>query len=121
MCGTYVCNKKKLTIVLFILFLFSFTSCVRKNTENSENNTNSSYDEPKIETEQLVKAKLNPPRTIIKPNRQLAEYLSDLEDNISKTMGTRVKIHHKNGKGKIEIDYYSNDEFERIMEYFKKQ
>lgn len=73
------------------------------------------------ETEQLVKAKLNPPRTIIKPNRQLAEYLSDLEDNISKTMGTRVKIHHKNGKGKIEIDYYSNDEFERIMEYFKKQ
>lgn len=73
------------------------------------------------ETEQLVKAKLNPPRTIIKPNRQLAEYLSDLEDNISKTMGTRVKIHHKNGKGKIEIDYYSNDEFERIMEYLKKQ
>ena len=73
------------------------------------------------ETEQLVKAKLNPPRTIIKPNRQLAEYLSDLEDNISKTMGTRVKIHHKNGNGKIEIDYYSNDEFERIMEYFKKQ
>lgn len=73
------------------------------------------------ETEQLVKAKLNPPRTIIKPNRQLVEYLSDLEDNISKTMGTRVKIHHKNGKGKIEIDYYSNDEFERIVEYFKKQ
>ena len=53
-CGIYKCNKKKLTIVLFILFLFSFTSCVRKNTENSENNTNGSYSEPKIETEQLV-------------------------------------------------------------------
>lgn len=72
-------------------------------------------------TEELVKNKINPPRTIIRPNPQLAEYITDLEDSISKTMGTRVKIRHKNGKGKIEIDYYSNEEFERIMDFLQKQ
>lgn len=72
------------------------------------------------ETEKLVKLKLNPPRRIITPNIQLAEYISDLEDSISKSMGTKVKIRHKNGKGKIEIDYYSNEEFERIMEFLQK-
>jgi len=72
------------------------------------------------ETEKLVKLKLNPPRRIIRPNIQIAEYIADLEDSISKTMGTKVKIRHNNGKGKIEIDYYSNEEFERIMEFLKK-
>lgn len=72
------------------------------------------------ETEQVVKYKLNPPRRIIKPNLQLAQYITDLETDISKAMGTRVKIRHKNGKGKIEIEYYSNDEFERILEILNK-
>ena len=32
-------------------------------------------------------------------------------------MGTKVKINQKNnGKGKIEIEYYSADDFDRIIE-----
>ncbi len=32
-------------------------------------------------------------------------------------MGTKVNISHKNdGKGKIEIEYYSPEEFERLID-----
>ncbi len=35
-------------------------------------------------------------------------------------MGTRVLIHRKkNDKGKIEIEYYSKDELERIRDLFE--
>ena len=35
-------------------------------------------------------------------------------------MGTRVFIHRKkNNTGKIEIEYYSRDELERIIELFE--
>ena len=34
--------------------------------------------------------------------------------------GTKVSINHKaNHKGKIVIDYYSDDELERLMELFQ--
>ena len=33
-------------------------------------------------------------------------------------MGTKVNINHKKGgKGKIEIEYYSQDELERLLNY----
>jgi len=36
-------------------------------------------------------------------------------------MGTKVIIHNKdNNKGKIEIEYYSQDDFERIVDILKK-
>ena len=35
-------------------------------------------------------------------------------------MGTKVSINHKKGgKGKIEIEYYSQEELERIIELFE--
>lgn len=40
-----------------------------------------------------------------------------LEDKLQRKLGTLVKIHYKNsGKGCIEIEYYSNEDFERIMD-----
>ena len=34
-------------------------------------------------------------------------------------MGTKVSINHKTGgKGKIEIEYYSQEELERLLELF---
>ncbi|MFN3780808.1 MAG: ParB/RepB/Spo0J family partition protein [Candidatus Kapaibacteriota bacterium] len=38
------------------------------------------------------------------------------ENEISKVVGTKVRIQNKNNKGKIIIDYYSLDELERIIE-----
>ncbi len=45
----------------------------------------------------------------------------DMEEQLKNIMGTKVVIHNKdNNKGKIEIEYYSQDDFERIMELIKK-
>ena len=39
------------------------------------------------------------------------------EENLKRCLGTKVSIQRKDGnKGKIEIEYYSSDEFERLME-----
>ena len=44
----------------------------------------------------------------------------DLEEKMKAMLGTKVSINHKaNNKGKIVIDYYSNEELERLMELFQ--
>ena len=43
-----------------------------------------------------------------------------LEEKMKNIMGTKVQIHRKkNNKGKIEIEYYSKDELERIIDLFE--
>ncbi len=42
--------------------------------------------------------------------------LTDLEDDLKHVLGTRVSINHGARKGKIEIEYYSRDELERLLE-----
>lgn len=42
-----------------------------------------------------------------------------IEDELKKILGTKVKLSNNNKKGKIMIEYYSNDELERILEIFK--
>lgn len=73
------------------------------------------------ETEKLVKKMLEPP-VKKKPVRNTAEdaIYESLEEKMKGIMGTRVMIHRKkNDKGKIEIEYYSKDELERIIELFE--
>ena len=49
------------------------------------------------------------------------EIYKDLEEKIKTIMGTKVVINRKtNTKGKIEIDYYSVDELDRIMDLFRQ-
>lgn len=44
----------------------------------------------------------------------------NIEEKMKALLGTKVSINHKaNNKGKIVIDYYSNEELERIMELFQ--
>ena len=41
----------------------------------------------------------------------------DLEEKLKNVIGTKVSVNRKNnGKGKIEIEYYSQDELERIID-----
>lgn len=72
------------------------------------------------ETEKLMK-ELDKPE---KPERQKPEndfVYRDLEEKIRKIMGTKVIIKNKNNnKGKIEIEYYSQAELERIYEMLDK-
>ena len=43
-----------------------------------------------------------------------------IESKLREKMGTKVSINHKKGgKGKIEIEYYSQEELERIIELFE--
>lgn len=73
------------------------------------------------ETESLVKRILEPPKEkkIQKNTAEDAVYES-LEERMKGIMGTKVFINRKkNNKGKIEIEYYSKDELERIIDLFE--
>lgn len=71
------------------------------------------------DTEKLVKSINNPKQSKLPiPSSEDAVY-TKLSDNLKEIMGTKVSINHKKGgKGKIEIEYYSQDELERILELF---
>ncbi|MDF2884889.1 MAG: ParB-like partition protein [Clostridiaceae bacterium] len=43
-----------------------------------------------------------------------------VEDKLKNILGTKVKLQANNNKGKITIEYYSNDELERLLEFFYK-
>lgn len=71
------------------------------------------------ETEKLVKEILNPaPEKQEKPVDEAQNLVyQQLEEKIKQIIGSKVAIHRKNNdKGKIEIEYYSKDELERIIE-----
>lgn len=51
-------------------------------------------------------------RKIIK---QTEPYLQDLENNIQQKLGTKVKIKKKGSSGKIVIDFFSEEEFGKII------
>lgn len=69
------------------------------------------------ETETLVKRmKEGEPE---KPVREVDHILLDLEDELTRALGTRVRIVSRGSGGKIEIEYYSDQELERLTEIFK--
>lgn len=73
------------------------------------------------ETEKLVKSILEPADKKVK-STDLAEdaIYESLEEKIKAIVGTKVSINRKkNNKGKIEIEYYSQDELERLIEMFE--
>ncbi|NLK26851.1 MAG: ParB/RepB/Spo0J family partition protein [Clostridiales bacterium] len=73
------------------------------------------------DTEKLVKEMLK-----VKPHKETAVTIEDriiyreLEEKIRNIVGTKVSIRkNKNNTGKIEIDYYSIEELERLIELFQ--
>ena len=54
---------------------------------------------------------------MVKPVVENAFIYQDLEQKMISVIGTKVHVNQKaNGKGKIEIEYYSNAELERIYD-----
>lgn len=47
-------------------------------------------------------------------------HLSDLEEGLKRFLGTKVKIHQRRKGGRIEIEYYTDDDLIRIIEIIKK-
>jgi len=46
-------------------------------------------------------------------------YFSTLAEDLSRRFGTKVCIKRKGQKGKIEIDFYSNDDLDRLLNFFQ--
>ena len=62
---------------------------------------------------QLEKSKPRKKKPII--NEQVKAQLEELENRLSSHLGTKVTLSHNAKKGKIEIEYYGNDDLERIL------
>ncbi len=76
------------------------------------------------DTEKLVKSLQNEKKKSkegkVKIDPKLEAIYKDLEEQLKKIMGTKVLINSKNEKsGKVEIEYYSQDELDRIIDLFK--
>ena len=69
------------------------------------------------ETEKLIKDIKNPKKLKEKKVIENAFIYQDIEEKMKQVLGTKVSVSSKaNGKGKIEIEYYSNSELERMFE-----
>ncbi len=69
------------------------------------------------QTENLIKNMLQAkkPKKKSAIDEEMRRYLVTLEKKMSDSLGTKVKINSKKNRGKIEIEYYNNEDFERIM------
>ena len=73
------------------------------------------------QTEKLVRDLLHPgKKTVRMRDERRMTLLSNLSENLKAALGTKVSI-HQNGKnkGKIEIEYYSDDELDRLYELLR--
>jgi ParB family chromosome partitioning protein len=71
------------------------------------------------EAEALAKRWSEKPKKSITPVKKrgdLESQLSSLQDSLRKYLGTKVHITQKGKRGKIEIEYYSHEDLERIVE-----
>ena len=72
------------------------------------------------QTEALVKALSRQPKEKTKNDQpDIALYLGELEKDLSGTLGRKVKIAHKGKKGKIELEYYGDEDLEVLLAALK--
>ena len=45
----------------------------------------------------------------------LTPYMQQLQERLQSHLGTRVRLHHGEKKGKIEIEYFGNDDLDRVL------
>lgn len=68
------------------------------------------------ETEKMVKLIQKPEVKKEKAEKVKSFIYKDIEEKIKAILGTKVTVDHRsNNKGRISIEYYSNDELERIL------
>lgn len=67
-------------------------------------------------TEALVKKMSGAAKSVAKSEQTQEEdpYVRSLADEFKRALSTKVRIVYNNGRGRIEIDYYSTDELERL-------
>ncbi len=73
------------------------------------------------ETEAFVKslkAKKQKPKKSAASSDEI--YLSGLAEDLSRRLGTKVRIKKHGRKGSVEIEFYSNDDLDRLLDLFKQ-
>ncbi len=73
------------------------------------------------ETEKLVKNLHKAPKTKKLDDKALQAIYQDIQEKLKQSLGTKVEISSKgNGAGKIEIEFYSHDDLERLLEMINR-
>ena len=72
------------------------------------------------ETESLAKKWGSEGRKKISHHKKDAQ-IESLQEKLIRSLGTKVRIHHKGKKGKIEIEYYSLEELDRLLDILMPQ
>ncbi len=66
----------------------------------------------------IADAEIKPMSNNVDTKREKQAHIRKMEEKLVSILGTKVEIKHSGNKGKIEISYYSLDDFERIVEKF---
>jgi ParB family chromosome partitioning protein len=73
------------------------------------------------ETEKLVRRlKAEKKRPKVSKNHSEQIYLASLAEDLSRHLGTKILIKKDGQKGKVEIEFYSNDDLERLIDRLKQ-
>jgi len=73
------------------------------------------------ETENLVRRlKSETKKPQVSKNRSEQIYLTSLAEDLSRHLGTKILIKKDGQKGKVEIEFYSNDDLERLIDRLKQ-
>jgi len=70
--------------------------------------------------EQLIKEAQNKPATRKKSAPRRSVFLQKAEDNLRDTLGTKVTIRPKKEGGNIEIEFYSPEDLNRLLDLFEQ-
>ncbi|NLM27740.1 MAG: ParB/RepB/Spo0J family partition protein [Clostridiaceae bacterium] len=87
--------------------------------EEKQNKLASYITEKKLsvrETEEYVKKQTNKKEKSKSSPKISDPSVLEIEEKLKSYLGTKVNLQHRKNKGKIIIEYYSNDEFERIVD-----
>lgn len=73
------------------------------------------------ETEKLIRKLKSQEKPSKKVGNPFIPYFSDLADDLSRHFGTRVEIKRHGKKGKVEIEFYSDDDLDRVIGLLKQK
>lgn len=71
------------------------------------------------EIEKIIKEENASKKKISRKKAEKSADVRKVEDDLKQIMGTKVNLNQSGKKGKIEIEYYSRDELERLIELLK--
>jgi len=73
------------------------------------------------ETEQMIrKLKSTPPKPAKKQSTEVERHIASLAEDLSRYYGTKVTIHQQKKRGTVAIEFYNDDDLDRLLSLLKK-